>query len=171
MIIAIRQFVDSIMNLVRWFPTIWKDRDWDSYYTYEVLKSKLCHIRDHFEYHNNHTMLKNLKLCIKLLDRVQNEYYLMEWNEYSTVEHTLVKDAKSNLSTINMHVVEERFDDYFSKYKRTSALLLSERGRKEVVFGTDTKMHFAMSVGVYNHKKAKSILFKVLSDNIERWCI
>ena len=31
----------KIRNLIRWIPIIWKDRDWDFYFTYEILKKKL----------------------------------------------------------------------------------------------------------------------------------
>jgi hypothetical protein len=38
-----KDFVRGIKNLFRWLPTIWKDRDWDSYYIYEIIRVKLEH--------------------------------------------------------------------------------------------------------------------------------
>ena len=31
----------GIRNLIKWFPIIWKNREWDHYYIYEILKFKL----------------------------------------------------------------------------------------------------------------------------------
>ena len=36
-----RDFINGIKNLWSWFPVIWKDRDWDQTFIYEVLIHKL----------------------------------------------------------------------------------------------------------------------------------
>ena len=36
-----RDFIEGIKNLIKWFPIIWKDRNWDHSYIYEILKFKL----------------------------------------------------------------------------------------------------------------------------------
>jgi hypothetical protein len=33
----IKQFFRNIHNLIRWFPIIWKDRDWDDHFIFEIL--------------------------------------------------------------------------------------------------------------------------------------
>ena len=30
-------FTEGIRNIIRWYPTIWNDRDWDQCFIYEVL--------------------------------------------------------------------------------------------------------------------------------------
>jgi len=67
-------------NLIKWFAVIWKDRQWDHYYIYVILRHKLhlteqfirhygCHIR-HIEDANN------IKKCVLLLDRlIKDDYY------------------------------------------------------------------------------------------------
>jgi hypothetical protein len=168
----IRQFLDSLINLFRWFKTMWKDRDWDSYFVYEILKRKLVNMKEHFEYHDNdvHTM-KYLKLSIKLLERIQGEHYLMEWNQYATINTTVVKVPNTITSTINMEVSEERFVDYFTKYKYTvNSLWRSKLGYK-AIFGIKSDLEIAMSLGVHNHNKAKRLLFKILDNNLESWSI
>ena len=44
----IRNFLTSCNNLIKWFPTIWKDEDWDHSHVYEILIKKLEHKRDFF---------------------------------------------------------------------------------------------------------------------------
>jgi len=34
---AVRDLKASLKNLYRWFPLIWKDRDWDDYYIWVLL--------------------------------------------------------------------------------------------------------------------------------------
>jgi len=34
---------NSIKNIIRWFPIIWKDRDYDDWYIYTILETKLKH--------------------------------------------------------------------------------------------------------------------------------
>ena len=36
-----RQIWYGIKNIIAWFPIIWRDRDWDSWYIYEMLNFKL----------------------------------------------------------------------------------------------------------------------------------
>ena len=36
-----KNFIKGVKNLWKWFPTIWKDRDWDSYHIYEILRVKI----------------------------------------------------------------------------------------------------------------------------------
>ena len=36
-----RDIKSGVRNLVRWFPVIWNDEDWDQYYLYVILKQKL----------------------------------------------------------------------------------------------------------------------------------
>lgn len=33
--------IQNIKNLIAWFPVIWKDRDWDRYYLYNIMIFKL----------------------------------------------------------------------------------------------------------------------------------
>ena len=36
-----KEFARGVKNLWKWFPVIWKDRDYDSYYIYELIRVKL----------------------------------------------------------------------------------------------------------------------------------
>lgn len=33
---------NGIWNIIRWFPVIWEDRDWDDYYIFALLYHKFC---------------------------------------------------------------------------------------------------------------------------------
>ncbi len=36
----------GIKNLITWFPIIWKDRDWDHWYLYKILRFKLIQMEN-----------------------------------------------------------------------------------------------------------------------------
>ena len=43
-----RDFYRRVKNVLRWLPTIWKDRDWDNSYITEILIKKLELTRDFY---------------------------------------------------------------------------------------------------------------------------
>jgi len=69
----------GVLNLIKWFPVIWQDRDWDHYYLYVILHHKLKHM-EHLHIHYSHLMsgsqtATQIKICTNLLDRlIKNEY-------------------------------------------------------------------------------------------------
>lgn len=69
----------GVKNLYRWFWTIWKDRDWDHHYIFEVLKFKLENQAKHLaEFGNHESSDRDAELmmtCIRLIDKIQNESY------------------------------------------------------------------------------------------------
>lgn len=44
-----RDVAYGFKNLWKWFPIIWKDRDWDDHFIFEVLKFKIKNTADLFE--------------------------------------------------------------------------------------------------------------------------
>lgn len=73
-------FVHGIKNLVRWFPIIWKDRDWDAHYINSMLKQKLVFMADYFDKSrlvvDNETMVKQIEFTIRVLDRITADDYI-----------------------------------------------------------------------------------------------
>jgi hypothetical protein len=94
----IKHFFKRVRNLYRWFPIIWKDQDWDYWHIFEILKTKLKFQSEYFRKHGYHESserdAQRMELCIKLIDKVQNEYYfdeqLMRKDEITNKD---VKDA------------------------------------------------------------------------------
>jgi hypothetical protein len=76
----VRTWYKRIKNIIRWIPILWKDRDWDYWHTFEILKTKLKFQSEHFRKHGYHESserdAEKMELCIRLIDKVQNEYYL-----------------------------------------------------------------------------------------------
>lgn len=79
----IRRTITGIKNLIKWAPIIWKDRDWDHWYIYQILKTKLQHQADytlkygHLE--NSTKYAQQMLKCIEMIDVVQNEKIIDEY--------------------------------------------------------------------------------------------
>ena len=77
-----RDFINGVKNLWSWFPVIWKDRDWDHHYIFEILKFKLEKQAKHLAevgFHNDAQRDAELMMtCVRLIDKLQNEYYYDE---------------------------------------------------------------------------------------------
>jgi len=71
----------GILNIVKWIPVIWKDRQWDKYYLYEILHFKLSLMEKHF-YRDKPTIVnskrygKQIKIAKVLAKRLANDNYL-----------------------------------------------------------------------------------------------
>lgn len=75
----VRSFYYGIKNLKKWFPIIWKDRDWDYFYLYKILKFKLErmeYLQRKYGYAvDSNKIADQIKLCINLLDRILKDEY------------------------------------------------------------------------------------------------
>lgn len=164
----IKQFIKRIKNLVRWFPIIWKDQDWDDWYIFEILKFKLKNQAEYIGYHDRHMSAKRdaeiMMLCVRLIEKVQSEYYGLEYQDYHKSELKLV-DSKTHPGTYKMDFVElsENFDEYFKKYPR-----IYKKCTKFPFHRTD-KFGIAFNMATLNEERAFNLLFKILKENIRRW--
>ena len=107
--IYIRNIKYGIENLVIWFPTIWKDRNWDYYYFFKILEKKL----ELFEQtHTNAIYLhwepvaKNLKIAKNLCKRLSDEYdyYELANQDYKKVQYLQKQDIDLLCKIINKEV-------------------------------------------------------------------
>ena len=100
----------GIKNLVIWFPTVWRDRQWDHQFIYIMLRQKLHFteqfIRKHGIHVNNIEDADEIKTCVDILDRLINDVHHDEafkrhyeifgrpdfkWNDVDDEEEDLVQ--------------------------------------------------------------------------------
>lgn len=166
-----RDIIIGIKNLIKWFPVIWKDRNWDDHYIFEVLKFKLQNQSKYIGRYDRHVSAKRdaeiMMTCVRLIDRIQSEYYQAEYSDYHKSEfHFDDCEDMPNHKTLRIEELEENFDDYFTKYPNIYKKVIS--GEK-VPFHIDTKRGIAMNIGHINHNRAVKLLFKIMENNIQNW--
>ncbi len=88
----IKRFILGIKKLISWIPIIWKDRDWDHFFIYEILKQKLIQQSKHLGEYNERDA-ERINLCIRLIDKVQNEYYIDQYLGSAEAEKEWTSDG------------------------------------------------------------------------------
>lgn len=76
----IRNISYGVENLIKWFPIIWQDRDWDHWFLYNIIHFKLKEMENLYRkygwnVHAEKTAGK-IKLCKCLLNRLIKDEYL-----------------------------------------------------------------------------------------------
>lgn len=180
----VRGFFTSVGNLIKWFPVIWKDRDWDDHYIFEVFKFKLEKQAKYTKekgYHTNSDLdAKRMMLCVKLMKKIQEDFYTMEYMDYEEKDFFFVPTGEGIEDGEGGYYMEtrlkkENLNDFFKKYPLVYKKIITNK--KYHIFKMDNedltsyevKSRIALNIGRYNHERARKLLFKILSENIERW--
>ena len=180
----VRGFFTSVGNLIKWFPVIWKDRDWDDHYIFEVFKFKLekqaKYIKEKGFHTNSDLDAKRMMLCVKLMEKVQEDFYTMEYMDYEEKDFFFVPTGEGIEDGEGGYYMEtrlkkENLNDFFKKYPLVYKKIITNK--KYHIFKMDNedltsyevKSRIALNIGRYNHERARKLLFKILSENIERW--
>ena len=86
-----KDFVNGVKNLIRWFPVIWKDRDWDDHFIWELMMKKITFQAKYIGDQDRHTRAKRdaeiMMTCVRLMERVKEEYYGTEYIDYHETKH------------------------------------------------------------------------------------
>ena len=171
-----KYFKQGVKNIIYWFPIIWKDRDWDGHYIFEILQHKLKAQAKYIGARDFHTRAqldaKRMRICVNLIKKIQEEDYTMEYMDYhkDRVWFTDVEERPGN-SLYNSEEIWEKYDEYFAKYPLVYKKVLKGEGvftldgRDE----SDIKRVIAMNIAYLNHDRARKLLFKIMEQNIEGW--
>ena len=120
-----KDFIQGIKNLWKWFPTIWKDRDWDHSFIYTILAKKIENQAKCIGSNDRHMSaardVEIMLLCVRLIKIQQEDLYGMEYMDYINKEYEFVPtDETKKWHTIEDTVIEDNLDEYFktmhSKY-------------------------------------------------------
>ena len=146
-----RRLLDRLHNVWRWLPIIWRDKDWDHAFIFEILKFKLNNVADQFEstkwFVGHEREVQRIRLCVKLIEAIQEDKYQTE--------------AYTDLLT------HSDVEKYLESHKNTTLKVLTNK--KYQWYRNDNRNLVAINVGIYKHQQAKRILFTMLERYIEHW--
>ena len=81
-----KDFIRGVKNLWRWFPTIWKDRDWDDHFIFELIRVKVQNQAKYIGDRDFHVSAKRdaeiMRTVAKLIKLQQDDFYGMEYMDY-----------------------------------------------------------------------------------------
>lgn len=171
-----KYLVQGIKNIWYWFPVIWKDRNWDTHFIYEVMKHKLKAQAQYIGDKDRHTRAqqdaRNMRICVNLIQKLQDDYYTLEHQYYhkDRVWFTDFKD-KPGHSLYNSEVVSDNFNDFFKKYRLIYDRVLRGEGPFTLDGRHDRELKkiVAMNIGHINEDRARKLLFKIMESQIQGW--
>lgn len=169
-----KMFGTGVKNLIYWFPIIWKDRNWDSHYIFEIMMHKIKAQSKYIGERDIHTRAKRdaeiMMTCVRLMKKVQDDFYSSEYFDYHKTKHWFEDvPGKEGYSSWESRLLEENFDDFFKKYPLIYKRVLNGEGPFNRENREDDKQIIAMNIGQINHNRANKLLFKLMEENIERW--
>ena len=172
--IAYRNFIDGIKNLIKWFPVIWKDRDWDHDFIFNILEFKLKNQSKDMATHNFHTTAQydsyKMNTCVKLIQKIREGYYELEIQQYQTSKYDgLTKEEQDKLTRVEkfraiLGIESDNYNNYFQKHKSSYRQVLKQN--PELL--KDPHLT-ALYLSRYIHNRAKRILFDIMERHIECW--
>ena len=163
------EFTEGIKNLLVWFKVIYKDKNWDTHYVFEIIKFKLLQQRKCLVEANRHEgvpeLNKDITLCLNLIEKVQSEYYAMEYMDYHKSEYNWNQSEEhEDCHELDIVPISENFDEYFNKHKCSVRKVLKQNRNL-----SSSKNKLAMSLSHFNQQRAQELLFKVLNNKINSW--
>ena len=168
-----KEFIRGIENLWYWLPVIWKDRNWDHQFIFDILSHKLKAQSAYIGGRGNHVSAERdaeiMMTCTRLIDKVTDEYYGMEYMDYYKDKHWFQPSDKDGYSTLESRQLYENFDVYFAKYPLIYKRVINGEGVFNSEGREDDKHIIAMNIAHINHDRARKLLFKLMEQNIEGW--
>jgi hypothetical protein len=171
----LKKFIDGITNILKWSPLLYKDKNWDSTYIYNILEFKLLQQRNYLVKNNRHTSIpetnRDITICLNLIQRIKTEYYLDEhFNYYNINISSEPVDDNHKFYTIKSEITWENLDEFFNKYpKQYKNVLKKYYNSINKNNDPDTKLSIARYISQENETKAKNLLFKILNERIGYW--
>lgn len=154
-----KAIVRFIRNFIKWYPILKSDEDFDYRYILEILKFKIDKTANYIDRHNRYIDyeidVNKMKLCSRLIEKVQTQYYLYMYLDYVKLEVTVDKNKEIHVST---YLSEEKQREFFTKYKNACRR-----------FKGDTPIETIHIVSTEKHRQARRILFTLLEKEMERW--
>lgn len=161
----IKEFFISVYNVIRWLPTIWKDRDWDDYFITKLLQKKIEHQRAYLVNANRHTNIDRdnfwMTVVLNLLERKHENYYSMEKFEYVVMNDYLFTDDGEIAD-----YTSERLSEYIAKYPHAERAVKIKYPNYSHFEDKDSLSHF---MGHYRQEKADDLIFEILKRHSAEW--
>ena len=163
----IRSFLTGCKNVIRWSPTIFKDKDWDQWHIYNILQKKIEFQRQELINANRHTDInrdnRDMTIVLNLIERVNEDFYGVEYLDYSESKFRFEPiEGDDEYYTMEQDVISENYDEYIKKYQSSVRKVLKEKPDLD-------KKDLCFWVSRHNEEKAHDLLHRILKERIRYW--
>jgi len=156
----IRYFFQGLWNIIRWAPTIYKDRDWDHYFITKLLQKKIEHQREALVRANRHVNIDRdnywMTVVLNLIERKHTEYYVMEKFDYVEMHDEIFLDGYKS----------EKLSDYIKKYPSAARAAKKRYPNYSHFDNEDALSHFMCHI---RQSKADDLIFEILKRHSAEW--
>ena len=164
-----KQFIDGLKNLYKWIPIIWKDRDWDDSFLFDIIKFKISNMaKTHgkeMPYVWSERNVEIMNTIFRLIDKFKSEEYLHEYFSYVDDEYTFEKVEGTDYFEMKIENLRDDLDQYFEKYP-----LLKRRAVNHKIYTEQpSSTRLAMAMGFVQHERSKRLIFELLNRHVEKW--
>ena len=165
------RFATGCKNLWKWFPVIWKDRDYDHDFIFEILKFKLNNMANRFEQTNlfvdSTKQASKIRTCVRLIQKIQDDDYTSEMHEYWDTKMRIERIKNSTNHSLEFDDTRNDLHLYLAKYlndvrRALKSSYLKDRENPSI-------KQIAIVVSRLREQRAKSLLFKIMDRNIMSW--
>ena len=171
-----KNIVRGIKNLWKWFPIVWKDRDWDHTFIYKILEFKLKNQSKYIGNKDRHTRSQydstRMDLVARLIQKQTNEEYNIEYMDYQDIEIKFepIIDGES-IREIKFETKSENYDDYFAKYPTwyRRAIKYIQTGPRKYTNDETDKSLVEMVMSDLKQAKCQELIFKLMEYHIRGW--
>jgi hypothetical protein len=164
-----KQFIVGLKNLYKWTPIIWKDRDWDNSFLFDIIKFKISNMAGthgkEMPYVGSERNVEIMNTIVRLIDKFQSEEYLHEYFSYVDDEYTFEKVEGTDYFEMKIENLRDDLDQYFAKYPLLKKRALNHKIYKE----NSSSVSLAMAMGFVQHERAKRLIFELLNRHIDKW--
>ena len=165
----VKDIIHGVSNIIKWAPIIYKDRNWDDHYIFEMLKFKLIQQRKELVNANRHTGIEDtnryITICLNLIEHIQYETYGVEYLDYVR-EKTWFEPNENDTFTYKSEIIMENFSGYFLKYQNQTRRLLKKDPELKL---PENKQRLALKLSDLNQRRCQTLLFKILNEKINCW--
>ena len=144
---------NRLYRIIRWFPILWKQYDFDYIYALDVFKFQLKNIKDHLNSKYSYTenskhYASRIDTILKLMEKVYNEDYSYIDDEFNS------KYPKRELYVDENHYLQHKYEGVTDS---------------EEIIKLDKIYHEMFLEGIKKHEKAHKILWKLIEHNIRNF--
>jgi hypothetical protein len=171
----IRYFFTGVRNIIRWIPVIWRDRDWDGWYIFTILETKIKHQAKYIGDRDFHTEAKRdaerMMLCVKLIRKLKEQEFDGEYMDYHVSNyHWDDCDDMPGMKQLRIEEISNNYNEYFLKHPLEYKRVVNNPDKQIFKFeSVNDVQRIAMNISLNRHARARKILFTLLERNIERW--
>jgi hypothetical protein len=163
----LKEFLIGCNNLIKWSPTIWKQRDWDDSFIFDVLQKKIEFQRKELVYANRHTQIerdnRDMTIVLNLLERVRNEHYATEYLDYRETKFRFEDiEDKPKCKSLEIDIIWEDDETFLSMYPSTVRKVIKDKPELN-------KTDLCFWVSKHNEKKSHDLLFRILKERMRWW--